>query len=143
MMNVREAKNINTTALAYLGDAVYEVAVRKALMDTGQYNADRLHQIAVRFVRAEGQALALKTLLPELNDEELALVRRARNRKITSKPRHTDPVVYKLATAFEAFVGYLYLTESLARLDWFIARAIEIINENGAKYGKKEKTGSQ
>ena len=130
-MNIKEVKNINTTALAYLGDAVYEVAVRKYIMETGQYHADRLHQIAIRFVRAEGQARALKQLMKELTEEEQALVRRARNRKITSKPKHADPVTYKLATAFEAFVGYLYLTCQQERLDWFIDQAITIIN-NGA-----------
>ncbi len=131
-MNTREVKQINTTALAYLGDAVYEVAVRKFIMETGQYHADRLHQIAVKFVRAEGQALAIKALMKELTEEEQALVRRARNRKITSKPKHADPVTYKLATAFEALMGYLYLSEQEERLDWLINRAITVINNKGA-----------
>lgn len=142
-MDKKEVKQINTTALAYLGDAVYEVAVRKFIMETGQHNADRLHQIAVRFVRAEGQAFAIRTLMPELTEEEQALVKRARNRKITSKPKNAAPVTYKWATAFEAFAGYLYLMEDKARLDWFIDRAITIINKNGAEYGKERKTGSQ
>ncbi len=131
-MNKTEVKNINTTALAYLGDAVYEVAVRKFIMETGQHHADRLHQIAIRFVRAEGQAFAIKQLMKELSEEEQALVKRARNRKITSKPKHTHPVTYKLATAFEAFIGYLYLAGETERLDWFIDRAITIINQRGA-----------
>ena len=142
-MNVKEAKSINTTALAYIGDAVYEVAVRKYIMETGQHNADRLHQIAIHFVRAEGQALAVKTLMDELTEQEQALVRRARNKKITSKPKHADPVTYKLATAFEAFVGYLYLAEEHERLSWFIDRAIDVINKNGAEHGKKEKKNTQ
>ena len=128
-MDKKEVKQINTTALAYLGDAVYEVVIRKYIMETGQYNADRLHKIAVRYVCAEGQALAIKWLIEELTEEEQSLVRRARNRKITSKPRNVEPITYKWATAFEAFVGYLHLTEQQERLDWFIGRAIEIINE--------------
>ena len=127
-MDIKAAKQINTTALAYLGDAVYEVAIRKHIMETGQYNADRLHKIAVRYVRAEGQAEAIKKLIEELTEEEQALVRRARNRKITSMPRNVSPITYKWATAFEAFVGYLHLTEQQERLDWFIERAIEKIN---------------
>lgn len=127
-MDKKEAKQINTNALAYLGDALYEVAIRKYIMETGQYNADRLHQIAVRYVRAEGQAAAIKKIIGELTEEEQALVRRARNRKITSKPRNVEPITYKWATAFEAFVGYLHLTEQNERLDWFIDRAISIIN---------------
>ena len=127
-MDKKQVKQINTTALAYLGDAVYEVAIRKHIMETGQYNADRLHAIAVRYVRAEGQAFAIKRLMEELTEEEQSLVRRARNRKITSKPRNVEPITYKWATAFEAFVGYLHLTEDRERLDWFIGRAIEVIN---------------
>ncbi len=123
---------MNTTALAYLGDAVYEVAIRKFIMETGQRNADRLHQIAVRYVRAEGQAKAMRQLVEELTEEEQALARRARNRKITSRPRNVDPFVYKLATAFEALVGYLFLIEDKQRLDWFIERAIAVINEQEA-----------
>ena len=127
-MDKKEVKQINTNALAYLGDAVYEVAIRKYIMETGQYNADRLHTIAVRYVRAEGQALAIKRIMGELTEEEQSIVRRARNRKITSKPRNVEPITYKWATAFEAFVGYLHLIEEQERLDWFINRAIEIIN---------------
>ena len=98
-------------------------------METGQYNADRLHQIAVRYVRAEGQAAAIKVIMDELTESEQSLVRRARNRKITSKPRNVNPVTYKWATAFEAFVGYLHLVEDQERLDWFIERAIDVINK--------------
>lgn len=127
-MDKKQVKQINTNALAYLGDAVYEVAIRKYIMETGQHNADRLHQIAVRFVRAEGQAEAIKKIIGELTEEEQSLVRRARNRKITSMPRNVTPITYKWATAFEAFVGYLHLTEQNERLDWFIDRAISIIN---------------
>lgn len=129
-MKKRDVQIMNTTALAYLGDAVYEVAIRKFIMGTGQRNADRLHQIAVRYVRAEGQAKAMKRLMEELTEEELDLVRRARNHKITSSPRKVDPFIYKLATAFEAFVGYLYLIEDKQRLDWFIEQAIRAIDEH-------------
>ena len=64
----------------------------------------------------------------ELTEEEQSLVRRARNRKITSMPRNVAPITYKWATAFEAFVGYLHLTEQKERLEWFIERVISIIN---------------
>lgn len=134
---------MNTTALAYLGDAVYEVAVRSFVMKSGQQHADRLHRIAIKFVCAEGQAMALKAIMPELTEEEQALVRRARNRRITSKPKHAAPVTYKLSTAFEAFIGYLYLIGDKERMEWFIDRAITIINENGAGYGKEKEADPQ
>lgn len=133
MMNPN-VKNINTTALAYMGDAVYEVYVRKYVMETGQVNADKLHAMAVPFVRAAGQAFAVKKLMNEfLTEEEISLTKRARNHKTASKPKNANPIEYKLATAFEALIGYLYLDGQTDRLEEVIYKAIDIIKETGAK----------
>lgn len=115
-MAYREEAYLNTTALAFLGDAVYETFIRSRVLETGEIHADMLHRKAVRYVRAESQARALRKLLPMLTEEEMALVKRARNRKSASKPKNADPVAYKLATAFEALVGYLYLSHQEERL---------------------------
>lgn len=125
-LNPRE---INTTALAFLGDAVYEVFIRKHVMETGEQNADRLHRTAVRYVRAEGQARALKTLMKAeaLTEEELRLVKRARNHKTGSRARSADAVTYKLATAFEALIGFLHLDGQEDRLAEIMAEAIKEI----------------
>ena len=103
-------------------------------MATGQINADRLHAMAVPFVRAEGQASAVKKLMAEfLTEEEILLVKRARNHRTTSKPRNADPVAYKLATAFEALIGYMYLAGNISRAEEIIAKALEIIEYTGEK----------
>lgn len=115
-MAYREEAYLNTTALAFLGDAVYETFIRSRVLETGEIHADMLHRKAVRYVRAESQARALRKLLPMLTEEEMALVKRARNRKSASKPKNADPVAYKLATAFEALVGYLFLSHQEERL---------------------------
>jgi len=132
-----EAKQINTTALAYLGDAVYEVEVRRRMMEIGTENVDQLHQMSVKFVRAEGQAYAIKQLLNDLTEIEKTIVKRARNRKIISKPKNLDPVIYKLATAFEALIGYLYLNKEYERLDAVISQSIEIIGKRVEKNERK------
>jgi len=123
-------KQLNTTALAYIGDAVYEVHVRNHVLQSGQVNADKLHQMAVKYVRAEGQAKALKAIFDELSEEEQDLVKRARNRKATSQPKNVDPVVYKLATAFEALIGYHYMAENQSRLNEIIALAFAEIESS-------------
>lgn len=131
-MEKSELKKINTTALAYMGDAVYEQAVREHILKKGLYHANNLHKSAVKYVKAQAQAVVIKTIFDELTEAEQSLVKRARNRKYTSRSRNTDPVTYKWATAFEALVGYLYLEESsdsIERLRWVIERAIEIIGE--------------
>lgn len=125
----QDIRQINTTALAYLGDAVYEVEIRARMMLRGTENVDKLHQMSIRFVRAEGQAKAVKELLEELDEEELAIFKRARNRKIVSKPKNLDPITYKLATAFEALIGYLYLNKEYERLNYIINKSVDIIEK--------------
>ena len=126
-----KTKDVNTTALAYIGDAVYEIYIRKHCIEAGQYNVDTLHKRAVKFVRADGQAFAVKTMMKEgfFTEEELSLVKRARNHKSASKPKNADPVIYKLATAFEALVGFLHLEGDIKRLEEVVNKAIAIIEE--------------
>ena len=132
---IKNLNRINTTALAYMGDAVYEVYVRKRVMETGQVNADRLHIMAVPYVKAKGQAEAVRRLLEGfLSENEAALVRRARNRRTSSKPKNADLMDYKMATAFEALIGYLYLSGEADRLEEIMAEAVRIIeNIKGEK----------
>ena len=130
-MEKKDVKNCNTTALAFMGDAVYEVYVRRRVMERGQINANRLHRMAVHYVRADGQAKAVKALMRDglLSEEEVALVKRARNHRITSKPKNADPVIYKLATAFEALLGWLYLEKQYDRMEEIIQFALKITEE--------------
>lgn len=124
-----DIKKINTTGLAYIGDAVYEVYVREGLLKENVSNIDAIHKMATKFVRAESQALVVKTIFDNLTEQEQALVKRARNHKISSKPKNADPVTYKLATAFEALVGYLYLTDDKDRLSEILSVAVKIIRD--------------
>ena len=124
---------MNTTALAYIGDAVYEVYIRRHVLSMGSVHVDVLHQKSVEYVRADGQAAALKRIFDRLTPDEQALVKRARNHKSSSRPKSTDPVTYKWATAMEALVGYLYLENQSRRLDeimdWVIREIGHMKNE--------------
>ena len=127
--------SMNTGALAYIGDAVYELHVRKHIIGQGLVHADRLHTSAVRFVRAEAQAGFIRKLLPDLPEDEVSLVKRARNHRISTKPRNANPVDYKWATAFEALLGYYYLSGQEEKLESTIKNAIDCIG------GKKNEQG--
>ncbi|WP_428259565.1 Mini-ribonuclease 3 [Gallibacter sp. Marseille-QA0791] len=120
-------KDINTTVLAYMGDAVYEQAVREHIIRKRPYDANWLHRTATAFVKAQAQAEIIKTMFDGLSEEEQRLVKRARNKKFTTKARNADPVTYKWATAFEALVGYLYLAGETERLGQVIEEAIAIV----------------
>ena len=109
-----EANLINAGALAYLGDSVYEVEIRNYLVLKGINNANKLQKEAVKYVSAYAQADILEKLINEdiLNEDELYTVGRARNYKPNSKPKHTDIVTYKKATALEALFGMLYINKN-------------------------------
>ena len=115
---------MNEIILAYIGDCVYELYVRNFSIGTGKAKTRDLSRISAGFSKAASQANVLRRLEASLSEEERKIVKRARNKKITSKPKNADPMDYKLATAFEALVGYLYLKGESERLEAVIAAAI-------------------
>jgi ribonuclease-3 family protein len=119
---------MDTTTLAFLGDAVYEEYVRKYVVEHGTQKADRLHAKAVRFVNAGAQAKIMKTLFDGLPPEDQALVKRARNKKTNTKAKNASPVDYKWATAFEALIGYYKLSGQIDVMEEFIIRALNVID---------------
>lgn len=120
-----KANQINSLVLAYLGDAIYELYVRRFLIEKGINKAKDLQKAAVEFVSARAQSIFLKQLLDTniLTDEEIEVVKRARNAKSLSHPKSVDILTYKHATALEALIGYLYIEKEEVRID-FIMKGI-------------------
>ena len=136
-----EPKQMDVLPLAFLGDAVWELFVRKRILQSsGAVRADRLHREAVRYVSAAPQAKVVKTMLESgfFTEEEEALIKRAHNHKIATKPRNADPVTYKWATAFEALLGLLDLSGSKERLQETVSRAFEIIEQHSLEDTEKQ-----
>jgi len=104
-----QLQQLSPTALAYLGDAVYELYVRSHFL-LPHKRSQVYHNLVVSHVRAEAQASHLCHLTPYLNKNELEIVRRGRNATV-GKPRRAAPEVYQQATSLEALVGYLYLSD--------------------------------
>ena len=124
----------DSVTLAFFGDAVYELAVRRALvLQGGVYAADKLHRAAVRYVKASAQAKAMRAILAMddngLDEEALAVVRRARNHKPKTVPKNADPVDYKMATALEALIGYLSLEGLDEKAGAVIDMSMKIIDD--------------
>lgn len=97
-------------AMAYLGDAYYEVFVRRFLIDAGLVKVNELHRQAVRLVCANAQDQLLRWLEPQLDETEKDWVRRGRNANSGRCPASTDIATYRRATGFECLVGYWSLT---------------------------------
>lgn len=117
-------EQINVLVLAYLGDTIYEDYIREYLINLGINNVNDLQKESVKYVSAKGQAKFLKELMENnfFTDEELSIIKRARNHKTVSHPKSCDIVTYKHATAFEALIGYLKLKNNIERIE-------EIINK--------------
>lgn len=109
--------------LAYLGDTVYDLYVRSELMGSGE-KVREIHKKAVSRVNAHAQSEALGRIEGMLKEEERDVVRRARNAR-QSPPKNADAAEYHRATALEALIGYLMLTEQTERLDEIMAEALK------------------
>lgn len=118
---LREAQQLPALQLAYVGDAVYELAVREHLLGQGQIRIEQLHKATVHWVQAPSQAAAARLLLPELTEAENAVFYRGRNIKPARIPKSASVGEYCYSTALEALFGYLYLTEQTERLQELIA----------------------
>jgi ribonuclease-3 family protein len=122
---------LNTVSWAFLGDAFFELSVRRKIVGSGRTCvAERLHFDAVKYVKASSQALAIRGLIKQdvLTEEELEVVRKARNHKPKSMPKNADPMDYKLATAFEALLGWHYLDGRVDRAEELAELAMRTID---------------
>ena len=130
-MTKTEALQVNTTMLAYLGDAVYELEIRKHVMELCAHDAGKAHKLAVRYVSADAQAMIAKQMMADgfLTEEEERLLKRARNHRTMSKPANADPKNYKLATGLEALIGFLHITGQEDRLKELIYDIIKIVEK--------------
>lgn len=115
-------------ALAYVGDAVYELWVRERLITTaGNALKPRdLHRQALGWVRAEAQAAALEAIRPLLTEAEADIVRRARNQR-PGHPAAAGQAAYRLSTGLEALCGFLYLQGDEQRLDQLLTAASAVL----------------
>jgi ribonuclease-3 family protein len=118
-----ELRQYSPIALAYIGDAVFELMVRTQAVTMGPRRIKDIHLETVQKVNAQSQARVIRQMSSKLNDEEKDIVRRGRNAHSTP-PRHADPGDYRMSTGFEALLGYLYLKGDYERLQEMVAAAL-------------------
>jgi ribonuclease-3 family protein len=110
------AEEFSPAVWAYIGDAVYELFIRYYLLSGGPAKTKFLHREATHRVRASFQAELSKQMESYLTESELTVLKRGRNIKSGHIPNNTDVITYRHSTAFEALIGYLYLTNQQKRL---------------------------
>ena len=120
---------VSSLALAYIGDAIYEIFVRTMVLSKGNAPVNKLHKQSKEYVNAKGQAELYQVIAEYLTEEEKAVFRRGRNAKSYTTPKNMDIADYRRATGLEALFGYLYLKGDMQR-------ALELF-EKGVRLGRE------
>lgn len=123
MVNLKE---ISGVTLAYLGDAVWELYVRRYMILKG-YNNNKCNKLVKEMVNAKIQSRILEIAFPTLTKEEQEIVKRVKNGNIKSFPKSCSVLEYRDATAFEGMIGIFYETGKYNRIEEIIKICEELL----------------
>ena len=112
-----EINMLSPLTWAYVGDCIYELYIRTDLVNKTKLKPHKLHIETIKYVKAKAQADILKRIEENLTEKELEIVRRGRNAENHHLPKNSTVEEYRYSTAFEALIGYLYLTKQDQRLE--------------------------
>ncbi len=116
-MDEKFINSLSGATLAYLGDAVLEVLVRRYLVSLGVADGGKLSKLALNFVRATAQSEAVERMMPSLTDDEEYIYKRGRNAHGIAIPKSASAAEYRRATGMEALFAYLDLCGKLERAE--------------------------
>lgn len=123
----KEARLLNPLQLALVGDGVYELFIRNSILSNNlELNAHKMHVKAIGYVKAKSQSIIMREIGDKLTDNESYIFKRGRNAKSATVPKNADVRDYRMATGFEALVGYLYLIGETERLEFIFNTALSI-----------------
>lgn len=111
-----DIKSYSGLALAYIGDAIYDLVIRTFIVEQGNAPVNKLHKKVIKLVQASAQAKHYHLIQDMLTEEEMAVYKRGRNAKSITPSKNADLLDYRTATGLEALMGYLYLTGQTARM---------------------------
>ncbi len=120
-----QANQYSALALAYIGDGVYDLIIRTLVLDLGNGKVKDFHRITSGVVKAESQAKLIAAISDELTEEEQAVFHRGRNAKSATSAKNASIVDYRVATGFEALIGYLYLSHQMPRAIQLVKAGLE------------------
>ena len=124
-----DVRTYSPLVLAYIGDAVYELMIRTKVINHGSMQVNKMHKKSASLVKAETQARLIRILEPLLTPQEHGVYKRGRNAKSGTMAKHATMVDYRMATGFEALMGYLFLSEQFGRMMELVSIGLEHIGE--------------
>ncbi len=123
-----DLREVSPTVLAYIGDSVYELYARCHVASKFAGNNNKMHKKNVGYVSAKAQSRAAHMLQDELDEEEMSYFKRGRNSNPHSTSKNANPGEYMNATGFETLIGFLFLDNRSARLEYIISRTFDILD---------------
>lgn len=123
---------LNGLALAYVGDAIYEIYIRDYLVGQGYTKPSQLHKTATHFVSAKAQSFLMHEMLAVedfLTEEEVTMYKRGRNSKSYTSAKNADITTYRVATGFESLMGFLHLKKETERMEELIQWCIKKVED--------------
>lgn len=121
----KDIRSFSPLTLAYIGDAVYEIVIRTIVVEKGNAPVNKLHHKASSLVKASAQREAMEKIMPLLTEEEEAVYKRGRNAKSYTSAKNADIIDYRIATGFEALMGFLYLKGKNERILELVKQAVK------------------
>ena len=116
-----QPRQLSPLNLAFIGDCIYEILVREALVCEANRPVNELHRESVKYVSAKAQTEAYAKIKDMLTEEETAQFKRGRNAKVGHSPKSATDAEYDTATGIEALFGYLYLSGKTERIKQLFA----------------------
>lgn len=120
-----EVNQLSSLVLAFVGDVVFSFYVKTKVLNLTKLKVNALNANTSKLVNAHSQREMLFKLMPILTEQEVQIVKRARNTNIHTKAKNYSIEEYRHATAFEALIGYLYLIRRYERLNEILKLAVE------------------
>lgn len=112
----KDLRTYSPLTLAYIGDGVFDLLIRSLVVGRANMPPNRLHGHTSHIVKASSQARIMEAIGPDLTEEEADIFRRGRNAKSYTHAKNASLMDYRIATGFEALMGWHYLQGNMDRI---------------------------
>ena len=119
--------------LAYIGDGIYEIIIRTVIVDEANRQVNKIHKASSQLVKAQSQAKMIHLIMDMLTEEEKSIYKRGRNAKAVTRAKNASMSDYRVATGFEALMGWLYLSGQSDRMMELMKNGIELFKQDNIK----------
>jgi len=120
-----DLRTVSPLTLAYIGDSIYDLIIRTLIVKQGNAPVNKLHKKSSNLVKANSQMLMYEAIKDILSDSEQAIFKRGRNAKSYTSAKNASKSDYRVATGFEALLGYLYLDNKMDRVFYLVKYGLE------------------